>query len=440
MTGPRKVVIVGAAGRDFHNFNTVFRGDPTHRVVAFTAAQIPNIDGRAYPALLAGEGYPNGIPIHPEEELAELIQREDIDEVVFSYSDVTYDHVMHLASLAMANGADFRLIGAKKTMLKSTVPVVSVTAARTGCGKSQVTRQLTALLKARGKRVVVVRHPMPYGDLTAQRVQRFETVEDFKTHSCTLEEIEEYEHHVQRGTIVYAGVDYEAILREAEKEADVILWDGGNNDMTFYAADVEFVVVDPLRVGHELSYFPGEVNLRRSKYVIINKVDSATVDAVAQVQLNIRKVNPDAKVILTASVVKTKDAELIEGKRVAVVEDGPTTTHGGMKYGAGVVAAKRFGATEIVDPRPYLVGTLKDTFDKYPEIGQVLPAMGYGDAQLRDLEATINAIECDVIVIGTPVDLTQYLKINKPSVRVTYGIEAVSELTLDSVMDELVSR
>lgn len=440
MSDPRRVVILGAAGRDFHNFNTVFRGDPTHHVVAFTAAQIPNIDGRAYPAELAGEGYPNGIPIHPESELAELIERENIDEVVFAYSDVKYADVMHLSSIAMAHGADFRLIGTKHTMLKSTVPVVSVTAVRTGCGKSQVTRRLAALLKERGQRVVVVRHPMPYGDLAAQRVQRFETIADFKKHECTLEEIEEYEHHVQLGTIVYAGVDYEAILREAEKEADVILWDGGNNDMSFYESDVDFVVVDPLRVGDELGYFPSEVNLRRSRYVIINKVDSASVDAVAAVQENIRKTNPKAQVILTASVVKTSDPELIEGKRVAVIEDGPTTTHGGMKYGAGVVAAKRFGASEIVDPRPFLVGTLEDTFAKYPNIGHVLPAMGYGDAQLHDLEKTINNIDCDVIVVGTPVDLTNYLTMDKPSVRVTYGIEAVSELNLEQVMDELVKK
>ncbi len=440
MSNPRKIVIVGAAGRDFHNFNMLFRGRQDVKVIAFTAAQIPDIDGRAYPAELAGEGYPKGIPILAEENLAQLIRDEQIDEVIFSYSDVSYEHVMRLSAVAIAEGADFRLLGAEPTMLSSKKPVISICAVRTGCGKSQTTRRVVELLKAQGKRIVAIRHPMPYGDLKAQKVQRFATLEDLERHKCSIEEMEEYEPHLDQGTIVYAGVDYEAILKEAEQEADVILWDGGNNDLSFFKSDLEIVVVDPLRPGDELRYFPGEVNLRRADVVVINKIDSADAESIAQVRNNIFSSNPGALVIDAASPVSVDDPEKIRGKRVLVVEDGPTLTHGGMKIGAGVVAAQRFGAAKLVDPRPYLRGSLVDTFRRYPKIGTLLPAMGYGRQQMTDLKATIDAVDCDLVIIGTPIDLSRYISFNKPSVRVGYDLQVIGRPNLDEVIERFLEE
>ncbi len=440
MAGIRNVLILGAAGRDFHNFNTVYRGDPAFRVVAFTATQIPDIDGRTYPAELAGPGYPKGIPIYPQDEFGALIDRLGVHEVVFAYSDVTYPHVMHLAAEAMAHGADFRLLGPGGTMLKSSKPVVSICAVRTGCGKSQTTRRIVELLREKGLKLVVVRHPMPYGDLVAQKVQRFATREDLVRHQCTIEEIEEYEPHIDRGTIVYAGVDYEAILRQAELEADVVLWDGGNNDLPFFRPDLEVVVVDPLRPGHELAYFPGEANLRRAQVVVLNKIDSAAPQDIETVRSNTRKVNPNAIVIDAASPVTVDNPELVRGKRVLVVEDGPTLTHGEMKYGAGVVAARRLGAAEIVDPRPFLKGSLIDTFRKYPDIGAVLPAMGYGAEQMADLQATIDAADCDLVIIGTPIDLRRYVSFSKPAVRVDYQLQEIGQPTFVEVIDQFVAE
>jgi predicted GTPase len=425
---------MGAAGRDFHNFNVQFRDNPAYEVVAFTATQIPNIEGRVYPAELAGKLYPKGIPIHPEKELADLIAGKKVQEVVFAYSDVSHEYVMHRAAVVNGAGSDFTLMGTDSTMLKSKVPVVAICAVRTGCGKSQTTRRVAELLKAKGRRVAAVRHPMPYGDLVRQKVQRFETMKDLDVHECTIEEREEYEPHLAMGTLVYAGVDYEAILRQAEREADVILWDGGNNDTPFYRPDLWITVADPHRPGHELSYYPGETNLRFANVVIINKMETAGREGIEAVRRSIHDFNPSAAVIEAASPLSLREPEKIRGKRVLVVEDGPTLTHGGMEYGAGVVAARKYGASEIVDPRPWVKGSIAETFRKYPGIGTLLPAMGYGAEQTRDLEQTIDAVECDAVVIGTPIDLSRIIKIKKPCVRVLYRLQEIGEPTLEDVL------
>lgn len=423
-----RVVILGAAGRDFHNFNTCFRDDPKHDVVAFTATQIPDIDGRKYPAELAGKLYPEGIPIYDESELPRLVKELDVDECVFSYSDLSHEDIMHKASAILALGCDFQLIGPRRTMIKSTKPVISVTASRTGVGKSQTTRRVIEILKGMGKNVVAVRHPMPYGDLAKQKVQRFATYEDLDLHDCTIEEREEYEPHIDCGVIVYAGVDYEAILREAEKEADVILWDGGNNDFSFYKTDLYITLVDPHRPGHEVKYHPGETNLRLADVVVINKIDTANASDVLTVRQNIEAANPKAVVVDAASPLFVEEYEEIKGKRVLVIEDGPTLTHGEMKYGAGVVAARKYGAAELVDPRPRAVGTMAATFEKYPGIGTLIPAMGYSGQQVKDLEATINAVECDLVVSGTPIDLTRVCKnIKHPMLRVRYELQEIGK-------------
>jgi predicted GTPase len=418
-----RVLILGAAGRDFHDFNTFWRNEPRYEVCAFTAAQIPDIDGRTYPAELCGPNYPNGIPIEPEEKLVELIEKHKIDQVVMAYSDLPHVEVMHKASIANAAGADFRIMGHRNTMLRSNKPVIAVCAVRTGCGKSQTSRAVTEVLKSMGKRVAAVRHPMPYGDLSAQICQRFADLSDLDKHKCTIEEREEYEPHIRAGNVIFAGIDYAKILSEAEKEADVILWDGGNNDMAFYKPDLYIVVADPLRPGHELSYYPGETNARLADVVVINKIGSAKPADIELVEANIRKVNPKARIIRARSPVTVDEADSIKGKRVLVVEDGPTVTHGDMPYGAGHVAAREHGAATIVDPRPYAVGTIKDTFAKYTHVKEVLPAMGYGRAQMDELQATINAAECDVVLIGTPIDLGSLLKVNKPTLRVRYELE-----------------
>jgi predicted GTPase len=439
----RSVLILGAAGRDFHNFNTVFRGDPTQRVAAFTATQIPKIAGRRYPAELAGELYPNGIPILPEEDLERIIADRGIDEVVFAYSDVSYDHIGHLASRAIAAGAAFRLLGSRETMLASSKPVVAVAATRTGCGKSPTSRYLVNAIKETGRTVAVVRHPMPYGDLAAQAVQRFETRADLDRHACTFEEREEYESHVDEGTVVYAGVDYGAILEQASAEADIVFWDGGNNDWPFYKPDVWVTVADPLRAGHGASYFPGEVNLRAADLVVINKVNTAEEADVEAVAAGVTKLNPDATVLRTNSVVSIEgDPEIVRGKKVLCIEDGPTLTHGGMKFGAARVAAERFGAAEIVNPRTTAVGSLRETLDRFPHIGRSLPAMGYFPEQIADLEASIRATACDLVLIGTPFDLTKKLSIDRPVARVRYEIEDVEpERTLaDAVLSRLGLR
>jgi predicted GTPase len=425
---------MGAAGRDFHNFNTVYRDNPDYEVVAFTATQIPNIEGRTYPAELAGELYPNGIPIHDEADLTKLIMELQVDDVVFSYSDVPHEYVMHKASKVIKYGANFVLLGGEPTMIKSKKPVVAIGAVRTGCGKSQTTRRVAEVVSSAGEKVVVIRHPMPYGDLAKQKVQRFATLEDLKRHDCTIEEMEEYEPHIVRGSVVYAGVDYKAILDQAEKEADIILWDGGNNDLPFYKPDLFIVVADPHRVGHELSYFPGESNLRMADVVVINKMDSARPEDVSKLKENIGSVNPNATVIEANSPVTVENREIIAGKRCLIVEDGPTLTHGEMKFGAGTVAAEKFGASEIIDPRPWIEGTIAETFEKYPDIGHVLPAMGYGGQQMKDLEATINAVDCDVVVIGTPIDLRRIISIDKPSVRVTYDLEEIGSPDVTAVL------
>ncbi len=430
-----RVIIMGAAGRDFHNFNTYFRDNPRYEVVAFTATQIPNIEGRLYPPELAGELYPEGIPIYPEAELPELIKRFEVGQVVFAYSDVSHEYVMHRASLVNAAGADFRLMGGQNTMLESSKPVVAVCAVRTGSGKSQTTRYVCDLLQAMGKKVVAVRHPMPYGDLVKQRVQRFATYEDLDRYECTIEEREEYEPHLDRGVVVYAGVDYEAILREAEKEADVIVWDGGNNDLPFYKPDLWITVADPHRAGHEVRYYPGEANLRAADVIIINKVDTADYEAIRTVQANITRVNPGATVIQAASPIFVEDPAGIRGKRVLVVEDGPTLTHGEMSYGAGYIAAQRFGAAEIVDPRPYAVDSIAATYAKYPKTGPVLPAMGYGEEQIRDLEETINRVPCDLVIVGTPIDLRRLVKVRHPMDRVRYELQVIGQPTLRSVLE-----
>ncbi len=431
-----KIIIIGAAGRDFHNFNVVYRNNPDVEVVAFTAAQIPDIDGRKYPASLAGNGYPNGIPIHAEEDLEKLIIEHKIDECVLSYSDLAYDTVMHLASRVMVAGAKFSMLAAEPTMVKSTKPVISITAVRTGCGKSQTTRQVVRVLKDMGLKVASIRHPMPYGDLEKQKVQRFAELEDLIKHDCTIEEMEEYEPHIAMNSIIYAGVDYEAILREAEKEADVIIWDGGNNDMPFYKPDLSIVVADPLRPGHEVSYYPGEVNFRMADVIVINKIDSAYPEDVEEILDNARALNPKAKVILAASTIQVDDPSVIEGKSVLVVEDGPSLTHGEMEIGAGTVAARRFGADELVDPRPYTVGKITETFEKYPEIGILLPAMGYGEQQMKDLEATINATECEAVVIGTPINLGRFIDIKHPSTRVYYELGEIGTPNLKGIITE----
>ena len=430
----KRVLIMGAAGRDFHNFNTVYRHNPDYDVVAFTATQIPNIDDRTYPPELSGDLYPDGIPIHDEAELTNLIKELNVDDVVFSYSDVPHEYVMHKASEVIKFGANFVLLGGEPTMIKSNKPVVAIGAVRTGCGKSQTTRRVAEVLASAGKKVVAIRHPMPYGDLAKQKVQRFSTLEDLELHDCTIEEMEEYEPHIVRGSVVYAGVDYKAILDQAEEEADVILWDGGNNDLPFYKPDLFIVVADPHRAGHEMSYFPGESNLRMADVVVINKMDSARQEDVAKLKKNIDAVNPGATVIEANSPVSVDDSEIISGKRCLVIEDGPTLTHGEMKFGAGTVAAEKFGAAEIIDPRPWIEGTIADTFKKYPAIGKVLPAMGYGGQQVKDLEATINAVDCDVVVIGTPIDLRRIISIDKPSVRVTYDLAEIGSPDLADVL------
>ena len=432
-----RTLIMGAAGRDFHNFNTVFRDDDKYEVVAFTATQIPNIDGRLYPPSLAGELYPDGIPIYDEADLDKLIKEENIDQVIFAYSDVSNQYIMNMSSRVNASGAQFSLMGSEQTMVKSTKPVVAICAVRTGSGKSQTTRKVAEVLKEMGKKVAVIRHPMPYGDLAAQAVQRFANYDDLDKHQVTIEEREEYEPHIARGNVVYAGVDYEAILRKAEEEADVIIWDGGNNDMPFYKPDIMFVVADPHRAGHELTYYPGATCLRMADVVIINKVNTADRDDIETVRKNIKSVNPGATIIEANSPVTADDPALIKDKRVLVVEDGPTLTHGGMKYGAGVVAAEEAGADELVDPREYAVGTIKDIFDSYPEIGILLPAMGYGEQQIRDLEETINAVDCDVVIIGTPIDLTKLIKIQKPVVRVTYELEEIGDTDIKEILKDI---
>lgn len=432
----KNVLIMGAAGRDFHNFNVCFRDNEDYNVVAFTATQIPNIDGRSYPAELAGKLYPNGIKIYDEKELENLIKEFNVDEVVFSYSDVPFNYVMTKASVVNAAGASFRLLGGAETQIASTKPVISVLAVRTGCGKSQTSRKIVELLRAAGKKVVAIRHPMPYGDLVKQKVQRFATIEDLKKHECTIEEIEEYEPHIALGGIIYAGVDYGAILKEAEKEADVILWDGGNNDLSFYKADLTITVVDPHRPGHEMIYYPGNTSLRMADVAIVNKIDSAGPEDILTVLNNIKQVNPKALIIEGASPLTVDKPELIRGKRVLVVEDGPTLTHGEMKYGAGTVAAQKLGAAELVDPRPFTVKSITDTYNKYPGIGVLLPAMGYGEDQVKDLEDTINNTDCDSVVIGTPIDLGRILNINKPSTRVQYDLQEIGGLTLESVLKE----
>jgi predicted GTPase len=434
-----RTIIIGAAGRDFHNFNVIYRDNEIYDVMAFTATQIPNISGRKYPAALAGRLYPNGIPIYEEKDLEELIQKHQIDEVVFSYSDVSYQHVMSIGSRASKAGAHFKLLSASRTMIKSAKPVISVCAVRTGSGKSQTCRKVARLLQAMGFKVAAIRHPMPYGDLEAQKVQRYASIEDLHKNQCTIEEMEEYEPHIVNGTIIYAGVDYKAILDQAEKEADIILWDGGNNDTPFYTPDLAIVVADPLRVGNELSYYPSETNLRMADLVIINKVDSADPQSVFALRENIRKVNKKAHIMEAASPIDAEQSELITGKRVLVIEDGPTLTHGEMKFGAGMVAARKFGASEIIDPRPYCTGEIQKTFESYPGIGPLLPAMGYSDQQVKDLEETINKVPCDTVIIGTPINLKRIVKMNKPAVRVSYELEEIGSPDLAAILRDFTS-
>jgi predicted GTPase len=436
----RRILIMGAAGRDFHNFNTVYRDNKSYQVVAFTATQIPNIDGRKYPSKLAGKLYRRGIPIFAEERLPELIRKLNVDEVVFAYSDVSHQYVMEKAAMVMSCGADFTLLGAARTMLPSRVPVIAVVAARTGSGKSQTSRKVCQILRAAGKRVVAIRHPMPYGDLVKQRVQRYATIEDLHRFHCTVEEMEEYEPHIVNGTIIYAGVDYGAILRQAEKEADVIVWDGGNNDMSFYRPDLTITVVDPHRAGHERTYYPGSTNVRLADVIVVNKVDSAERAWVAKVIDNVREVNPVATIIEAASPISVDDPKAINGKRVLVVEDGPTLTHGGMTYGAGTLAAKKFGALEIVDPRPYAVRSIAGTFQKYPDTGVVLPAMGYGPEQMRDLEETIKRVPCDTVIIGTPIDLRRVITIDQATTRVEYTLQETTAPDLSALLAEFLKK
>ncbi len=429
-----RTIIMGAAGRDFHNFNVYFRGNKAYEVVAFTATQIPNIEGRRYPAELAGELYPQGIPIHPEEELQQLIADLNVDQVIFAYSDVPHEFVMHQASKVLAAGADFRLMGMHHTQLKSTKPVVSVCAVRTGSGKSQTTRRVSLILRGMGFKVAAIRHPMPYGDLVKQKVQRFATYADLDAHECTIEEREEYEPHLDNGVIVFAGVDYEAILRQAEKEVDIVLWDGGNNDFAFYIPDLAIVVADPHRAGHESNYHPGETNVRSADVFVINKVDTANPEDVIKVREALHGMNSSAQIIEAASPLFVDEPESIRGKRVLVIEDGPTLTHGEMTYGAGWVAARRFGAGEIIDPRPYAVGSIIATYRKYPNTGKILPAMGYGDEMVRDLEATINNAAVDIVLSATPIDLKRILKVNKPMQRVRYELQEIGQPTLELIL------
>ncbi len=432
----KRVIIMGAAGRDFHNFNVYFRDNEDYDVVAFTATQIPDIEGRMYPAELAGKLYPNGIPIESESDLEKLIEERDVDLVVFAYSDVTNQYVMERSALVNSSGADFMLMGTKSTMVKPKKPLISITAVRTGSGKSQTTRRVSEILKARGKKLAVIRHPMPYGNLVEQEWQRYETYADLDKYECTIEEREEYEPHIDNGTIVYAGVDYEKILRKAEAEADIVIWDGGNNDFSFYKPDLSIVVVDPLRAGHELLYYPSGVNLRMADIVVINKVDTASFDDIQFVRHNVIDVNPTARIIEAASPIQVDDPSVIRGKRVLVIEDGPTLTHGGMKYGAGTIAAKRFNASEIIDPRPYTVASITDTYNKYPRIGHLLPAMGYGDQQIKDLQETIDRVDCDAVVIGTPIDLTRLISFKVPATRVRYELQEIGLPNLDSLLKD----
>lgn len=431
---PIRTLIMGAAGRDFHNFNVFFRDNQDYEVVAFTATQIPDIAGRTYPAELAGTLYPAGIPIYAENDLVKLIRDQEVDQVVFAYSDIPHETVMHKASLVLAAGADFRLMGLKSTQIKSSKPVVSICAVRTGSGKSQTTRRVSKILVGMGYKVAAIRHPMPYGDLVKQAVQRFANYDDLDGHECTIEEREEYEPHIDNGVIVYAGVDYERILRQAEQEVDIVLWDGGNNDFPFYVPDLAIVVADPHRPGHEVTYHPGETNVYAADVFVINKVDTAAPEAVLTVRAHLRSANPDAIIIEGASPIFVDDPAAIRGKRVLVVEDGPTLTHGEMAYGAGWVAARRFGASEIVDPRPFAVGSIKETYAKYPTTGPVLPAMGYGDAQTRELEETINRADVDLVMIGTPIDLSRVVKINKPAQRVRYELQEIGQPTLEDIL------
>jgi len=431
---------MGAAGRDFHNFNVYFRANPAYEVVAFTATQIPNIEDRTYPAELAGEAYPNGIPIYPEEQLLSLIESERISQVVFAYSDVPHTYVMHVASRVLVAGADFRMMGLKSTLIESSKPVVAICAARTGSGKSQTSRKVASILRELGHKLAVVRHPMPYGDLKAQAVQRFASFEDLDRYACSIEEREEYEPHLAQGAVVYAGVDYEAILREAEREADIILWDGGNNDLPFFKSDLWIVVVDPHRPGHELSYHPGEANVRAADVVIINKVDTAAKEDTETVRQNVATLNPQAEVIEAASPIQVENPDAIRGKRVLVVEDGPTLTHGGMAYGAGWIAAQKFGAEEIVDPRPYAQGSISEAYSKYPTTGMVLPAMGYGPEQMEELEQTINSADVELVVIGTPIDLGKLLHLDKPYQNVRYELEEIGQPRLPEILEARFGR
>jgi predicted GTPase len=434
----KKVLIIGAAGRDFHNFNTCYRNNPLFEVVAFTAAQIPDIHDRIYPSLLSGDLYPEGIPIFHQDDLPALIKDLGVEICTFSYSDISYQHVMAVSALVNSAGADFHLPGPNHTQLKSKKPVIAVCAVRTGCGKSQTSAKVISILMNYGLKVVAVRHPMPYGDLVAQKIQRFAEIEDLKRHNCTIEEMEEYEHHILRGNVVYAGVDYEAILQEVEKEADIIVWDGGNNDFSFFKPDLMITVTDPHRAGHELSYYPGEVTLRMADIVIINKIDSSSPENILKLRENIAKTVPGAFVVDAASPLKVENPEIIKGKRVLVVEDGPTLTHGNMNFGAGTLAAGKYGARQIVDPRPFIVGKLEETFSTYPLIGALLPAMGYGSGQISDLELTINNTDCDSVIIATPVDLGRIIKINKPSTRVTYEFQEIGKPGLEELIERFL--
>lgn len=434
-----RVLILGAAGRDFHNYNVAYRDNPAYEVVAFTAQQIPNIAGRTYPPALAGSLYPSGIPIYPEDDLEEIIAREKVQEAVLAYSDVSHEYVMHLASRVLAAGPDFSLLGPGRTMLPARVPVIAVCAVRTGAGKSQTTRRVVDILREAGRRVVVVRHPMPYGDLAAQACQRFATYEDLERHEATIEEREEYEPHIERGTVVYAGVDYAQILASAQGEADVVIWDGGNNDLPFYRPDLHIVVADPLRPGHEVAYHPGEANVRMADVVVVNKVDAAPPDAIAQVRDNVRRVNPGAMLIEAASPITVGEPEAIQGRRVLVIEDGPTLTHGGMAYGAGVVAARRYGAAEIVDPRPYAVGSIAGVYAQYPHVGPILPAMGYGEEQVRELGATIAATPCDAVLVATPIDLGRLVRAEVPMLRLTYALQEIGRPDLHDALRPILS-
>ena len=439
----RKIIIIGAAGRDFHNFNVFFRDNKDYKVVAFTATQIPNIAGRKYPAALAGSLYPEGIPIYEQSDLARLIKELDADECVFAYSDITYAEVMGVGAIVNAAGADFTLLGPKNTMLKSTKPVIAVGAVRTGCGKSQTSRRVAEILMANNLKVIAIRHPMPYGDLVAQKVQRFAEIADLTKHDCTIEEMEEYEPHITRGNVIYAGVDYEAILRAAENDpdgCDVILWDGGNNDFPFYQPDLMVAVTDPHRPGHELSYYPGEITLRMADVVVINKIDSADFENIQEVRKNIEMLNPNALVVDAASTITVENPEIIRGKRVLVIEDGPTLTHGEMKIGAGIVAARRFGAAEIIDPRPYVVGDIAETYKKYPNIGTLLPAMGYGEKQMADLSATIDNTDCDSVIVATPIDLKRVIDIKKPNTRVEYSLQEIGNPTMEEALAGFIKK